>query len=71
MRSEIPFNYKLWLVEAFVRINDWERVEEIIGGIYDYKIDLTLHKPLLNSLFSALNWFIEPLYAPFSKSKFT
>lgn len=63
----MAFNFKLWLCESFVRINDWERLEEIFGGFYDYRIDLTLHKPFLKALLEALNWFIDPLYIGMSK----
>jgi hypothetical protein len=69
-RAEMPFNFKLWLMEGFVRINEWERLDEILGGLYDYRVDMTIHKPLLESMFNAFHWFLEPLYAPHSKSKY-
>ena len=37
-------------------------VDDVIGRIYGYKLDLTLHKPLLKAMFAALDWFIDPLY---------
>lgn len=61
-REEMPFNFKLWLMESFVRINDWENLDIIFTGIYDQRLDLTLHKFLLQALLDALNWFIDPLY---------
>ena len=36
-------------------------VEDIFGRIYDYKLDLTIHKPLLESMYDAIEWFISPL----------
>lgn len=56
------FNFRLWLVEAFVRINRWDLVEDVIGRIYQWKLDLTIHPPLLRAMMEALDWLIEPLY---------
>lgn len=33
-RAEMPYNFKLWILESFVRINDWSKADEIAGGIY-------------------------------------
>lgn len=68
-RQDMAYNFKLWLCESFVRINEWELLEEIIGGFYEYRLDLTLHKPLLTALLEALEWFIDPLFMPMSKEK--
>ena len=62
------YNLKLWLLESFIRINDWEKAEEIYGGFYDYKLDLTLNRGLLYALFDVMHWFIDPLYCKLSKS---
>ena len=56
------FNFRLWLVEAFVRINRWDLVEDVVGRIYQWKLDLTIHPPLLRAMMEALDWLIEPLY---------
>lgn len=40
----MSFNFKLWLMESFVRINDFEHLDEIFDGIYEQRIDLTWHK---------------------------
>ena len=62
------YNFRLWLLESFVRINQWDMVDDVIGRIYGYKLDLTLHKPLLKAMFAALEWFIDPLYMKHLKS---
>jgi hypothetical protein len=56
------YNFRLCLLESFVRINQWDMVEDIIGRIYKYSLDLTLHRSLLNAMMEAVSWFIEPLY---------
>lgn len=65
----MPFNFKINLLESFVRVNAWDHVEDLIGRIYDYKLDLTFSKSLLGCMLEALTWFIEPLYLPISKAK--
>lgn len=62
IRREMNANFRMMLLEALVRINQWGLVDEIIGRLYDYKLDLTISKSLLQSMFVAMNWFIEPLY---------
>jgi hypothetical protein len=57
------YNPRLWLVESFVRINQWDQVDDVLGRIYQYRYDLTLHRPLLQAMSDALSWHIEPLYA--------
>ena len=47
LRSEMPLNFKIRLLEGFVRINEWDYVDDIIGRIYDYRLDLTLSGSLL------------------------
>ena len=56
------YNFRLWLIESFVRINQWDGVEDIIGRVYGYKLDLTMHRPILTAMFEALEWFITPLF---------
>ena len=63
------FNFKIQLLEALVRVNYWPLVDDIIGRIYDFKLDLTISRSLLEAMFDAMNWFVEPLYAVHSKSK--
>eukprot|EP00347_Sterkiella_histriomuscorum_P008986 403342964 len=69
LRAQMHQNFRIRLLESFVKLNEWQEVDEIIGTIYDNKLDLTLSKDLLNSMMEQLEWFIEPLYAPLSKSK--
>lgn len=58
----MPFNFKLALCESFVRVNAWDHVDDILGRIYDYKVDLTMSKTLLGAMLEAINWFVDPLY---------
>ncbi|CDW79776.1 tho complex subunit 2-like [Stylonychia lemnae] len=69
LRSQMPLNFRLKLLESFVRINQWGLVDEIIGRFYDYKLDLTLSSSLLSAMFEQLLWFIEPIYGPLGKAK--
>lgn len=70
-RIFMHYNFRLWLVESFVRINRWDLVEDVVGRIYSWKLDLTLHRPLLRSMLEAIDWLIEPLYhATIKGSKF-
>ena len=62
IREEMYYNFRLWLLESFVRINQWDMVDDIIGRLYDYRLDLTIHKPTLDAMFQAIEWFITPLY---------
>lgn len=55
------YNLRLWLLESFVRINQWNMVEDIVGRLYQWKLDLTLHQPTIYAMHEALAWFIEPL----------
>lgn len=41
------YNCRLWLIWGFIRINHWELVEEVLGKLYQWRYDLTLHRPLL------------------------
>jgi len=47
-------------------MNDWTTADDIVHGIYEGRIDLTLSQPLLATMFKALNWLIEKMYAPLS-----
>jgi hypothetical protein len=62
------YNLRLWLLESYVRINQWDMVEEIIGRAWGYKYDLTIHRPVLNAMFEAIDWCIRPLYQASVKS---
>ncbi len=68
LREEMFYNFRLWLLESFVRINQWDHVEDIIGRIYSYKLDLSIHRPLLTAMFEALEWFITPIYQSVTKA---
>jgi hypothetical protein len=56
------YNFKFWLLDSIVKVNDWSLLEELVGGIYDYRLDLTMHKYYMDTLFEVLHWFIDPLY---------
>ena len=47
-------------------VNDWVTVDEIVHGIYDGKLDLTLSRPLLQSFFDAIEWLIGDQYRKIS-----
>ena len=64
LRSRFSHNFKLRLTKSCVDVNDWETVDLILNGIYEGKMDLTLSRPLLESIFNALSWMIEPLDKP-------
>lgn len=67
-RQVMYYNFRLWLLESFVRINQWDKVEEIFGRLYQWKLDLTLHRPTLVAMHEALHWLIEPLYLNYMKT---
>jgi len=37
-------------------------VSDVIGKIYGNRLDLTIHRPTLQAMFEALEWFITPLF---------
>ena len=47
-------NLKLRLLQACVDMNDWVTADLIVNCMYDGKLDLTLSKSLLDSIFNAL-----------------
>jgi hypothetical protein len=59
----MSYNFKFYLLKGLVQVNAWELLESIIGGIYEYRLDFTLHKGFLLTLFSAIEWMIEPIYS--------
>ena len=62
----MPQNFKLRLLQGAVKVNDWDTADDIVHGIYDGRLDLTLSRPLLKTISEALNWLIAKLYAPLS-----
>jgi hypothetical protein len=50
------------LLEAFVRVNRWDLLEDVLGRLYRWRLDLSLHRGLLAALTEALEWAIEPVY---------
>jgi len=63
-------NFKLKLIESMVRVNDWVTLDLVLNGLYEGRLDLTISKDgILKQCFSALNWFIEPLFRPSSLSQ--
>lgn len=65
----MPFNFRFWLLESSIRINEWSLVEDVIANVYDHGLDLTLNFGLLNSITEAFHWFLEPLYRGLSRGK--
>ena len=56
------------LLQSAIEMNDWTTADDIVHGIYDGRLDLTLSQPLLKTMFKALNWLIEKMHAPLSLS---
>ena len=67
-RDEMHYNFRFWLLESFVRINQWDMVEDVIGRLYDYRLDLTMHKPVLQAMYEAIEWFITPMYTSLTRN---
>lgn len=44
------YNFKLWLIESLIRVNDWHHLECILGGIYGHRLELTLNKYIIIAL---------------------
>jgi len=60
-RRQMPNNFRLRLIKSCIDANNWTTVDEILA-LYDYKLDLSISAPLLESLYNALDWVITPLY---------
>lgn len=56
------YNLRLWLLQSFVQINQWDLVSDVVSKIYGSRLDLTMHRPTLQAMFEALEWFITPLF---------
>ena len=65
-RMSAHHNFKLRLLKSCIDVNDWETADEIINGIYEGRLDLAISQPLLDSIFRALNWFLDSMYRPMS-----
>ena len=59
-------NFKMRLLKSCIDVNDWETADEIVNGIYDGRLDLNISRPLLDSIYRGINWFIDVLYRPHS-----
>ena len=66
LRTKMAQNFKLRLLQGCIKVNDWETADDIVNGIYDGRLDLTLSMPLLKTITEALSWFLAKLYAPLS-----
>jgi hypothetical protein len=55
-------NPKLRLLQSCIKMNDWDTADEICNSIYAGKLDLTLSKHVMNAVFDAIKWFVDPLY---------
>jgi hypothetical protein len=49
-------------MQACVEVNNWETLDDISNGIYEYKFDFTLSQSLIKNIFHATSWVIEPMY---------
>ena len=61
-RARMPCNFKIRLLQSCVRINDWETADDIVNGIYVGKFDFTWSRPLMQTIFKALDWCVTKLY---------
>ena len=68
LRAKMHLNFKIRLLQSVIEMNDWTTADDIVHGIYEGRLDLTLSQPLLDSMFKAMNWLIEKMYAPLSLS---
>ena len=68
IRKEMPYNFRLMLLESLVRVNDWSHLDEIFDRVYDYKLDLTISGSLLTAMCEAFHWVLDVLYQPLSKT---
>ena len=41
------YNLRLWLLQSFVQINQWDLVSDVVSKIYGSRLDLTIHRPTL------------------------
>jgi THO complex subunit 2 len=69
MKKQYWNNQKLWLMEALVRVNAWDKVEEMYYFFHDY-FDPSMLSPLVQALIDLCHWMIEPLYRKVSFSRF-
>ena len=51
---------KLALLKASVEVNDWETADLIVNWEFGGRVDLTVSGGVLEVMFKALNWLIEP-----------
>jgi hypothetical protein len=65
----MPYNYRLRLLEGLVRVNAWDKVDDILSRVYDSKLNLSCNRYLVEVMNDFLEWFLEPLYRPLSKNK--
>ena len=66
LRSKMSQNFKLRSLQGCIKVNDWDTADDIVHGIYDGRLNLTLSMPLLETTSEALSWFVSKLYAPLS-----
>ena len=71
-KDQFPYNFQLWLVTCLLQINDLDNAELIIGSIWgDEKLDLTIHKDLLQTLFALVEIMIAKMYESLACNKST
>ena len=46
------------LLTSAIDVNDWETADNIVNGIYEGQLDLTLSSDLIKSMCQALEWCI-------------
>lgn len=61
LKALMPYNLRLQLVDALVNINQWGLVDDILGTIYENKVNLTCSENLILSMCRTLRWFIDPI----------
>eukprot|EP00826_Nyctotherus_ovalis_P047430 TRINITY_DN5453_c0_g1_i8.p1 TRINITY_DN5453_c0_g1~~TRINITY_DN5453_c0_g1_i8.p1 ORF type:complete len:1085 (+),score=310.03 TRINITY_DN5453_c0_g1_i8:465-3719(+) len=69
MKKQYWNNQKLWLMESLVRVNAWDKVEELYYALQEF-FDPSMLQPLVQTLIDLCHWAIEPLYRKISFSRF-
>ena len=62
-RKKMPYNYQLWLVTCLLQLNDLADADLLISTLWgERKLDLTIHRDLLCTLFEILEVAIKKLH---------
>jgi len=68
MKKQHINNQKLWLLESLIRVNAWNKVEELYHYLKDY-FDASTLQALIKSLIDMCHWSIEPVYRKISPTR--